>query len=355
MLSPTIIKPPIHLMELGDMQWWFLIVGVVLILFAVIDLLWTALWADGGAGPLTSSLMANTWRGLRSVGERRSRVLSLSGPLCLSLTLAMWVILLWAGWTFIFASGANSLAYTRGPEPVSWVGRIYFVAYTMFTMGNGDFSPTSGTWRIVTALTNGSGMILLTLSVTYVINVLQAVVKKRSFASSVRGVGEGSEVFVTTGWNGENFVQHDLPLDTFASKLSTIASQHKAYPILHYYRSAEQRNSLPIAVAIFDDALSLFRFGVSPEDRPNQPLLETSRSSVKDYLRSVYSLPLQPADQTPPTPDLISLREADISTVSDGEFSDSLEGIGDRRRKILGIVESQAWQWPSAQEDEEQE
>ncbi|MFC7138800.1 potassium channel family protein [Halosimplex aquaticum] len=325
----------------------YLGLGVVLLTLAVTDLLWTTLWVDGGAGPLTSSLMAATWSALKSVGKQHSRLLSLSGPLVLSLTLLTWVGLLWSGWVLVFSAGANALDYTLGPEPVNWVGRMYFVAYTMFTMGNGDFSPTGGVWRIATSLTTGSGMVLVTLSVTYLINVLRAVVQKRSFASSVHGVGTRSESFVVTGWNGDDFDEHNLSLETLASQLSRIASQHNAYPILHYYRSAERRYALPIAVAVFDDAMSLFRFGVTPEDRPSEPLVERGRSSVEDYLKSVYTLPIEPADQPPPAPDLTRLREAGVPTVPDEEFADALGDESDRRRRTLGVVDSQAWQWSS--------
>ena len=332
-------------------RWLFLVLGVVLVVASTVDLLWTTLWVDGGAGPLTALLMAGTWRGLRTFQSRESPVLSLSGPLVLALTLLLWVGMLWAGWVFVFSSGVNALNYTRGPDPVGWIDRIYFVAYTMFTMGNGDFSPTTGGWRLVTSLANGSGMAFVTLGITYVINVLQGVVEKRSFSSSVQGVGKDSETFVTTGWAGEDFKEHDLPLDTFASQLSTIAAQHNAYPILHYYRSAEQRYSAPIAVAVFDDALTVLRFGVTPEDRPNEALLETGRSSVEDYLKSVYSLPLEPATQPPPAPDLSRIREQEVPTVTDDEFADSLEELADRRRRVLGVVESQEWQWPATKEE----
>lgn len=342
---------PIALQASGAVQWPLLVVGLALVVAAVVDLLWTTLWTDGGAGPLTAALMAGTWHGLRSVRSGRSRFLSLSGPLVLSLTLATWVVLLVAGWTLVFGSGANSLAYTRGPEPVSWVGRLYFVAYTLFTMGNGDFSPTSDVWRIATGLTNASGMVLVTLGVTYVINVLQAVVEKRSFASTVRAIGERGDEFVAAGWEEGDFAEHDLTVNDLSSQLSTIASQHRAYPILHYYRGAGRRHSLPIAVAIFDDALTLFRFGVPRQDRPGGPLLATARSSVDDYLRSVYTLPVRPADSTPRAPSLARLRSADVPTVSDGEFGDALSSLDDRRRRLLGVVESQSWSWPRADDE----
>ena len=159
-------------------------------------------------------------------------------------------------------------------------------------------------------------MVFVTLSVTYVINVFQGVVEKRSFMSSVRGVGKQSESFVTTGRDGEDFGEHGPSIDTFVSQLSTIASQHNAYPSLHYYRSAGQRYSIPIIVAIFDDALTVLRFGAVPDDRPNEPLLETGRLSVEDYLKSVYTLPIESATQPSPAPDLARIRKAKIPTVT---------------------------------------
>ncbi|MFC6823744.1 potassium channel family protein [Halopelagius fulvigenes] len=325
----------------------YLLVGISLLTVVITDLLWTILWTNGGAGPLTSPLMRWTWRGLRTVDNGKSRVLTLSGPLVLSLTLGMWIVLLWAGWTFLFASDATALNYTRGPSPVKWVGRGYFVAYTLFTMGNGDFSPTNPVWRTVTALTNASGMILITLVVTYVISVLRGVVNKQSFASSVLGVGETSEAFVRTGWNGDHLQQHDLPIESFASSLSTLAAQHKAYPVLHYYRSKRAQRAAPVAVAVFSDAVTILHSGIDSEQRPNEPVLETAQSSVQDYVQTAMS---PPADQTPPRPDLDRLRDAYIPLVPDEEFDEELESLSERRRELLGVVENQEWQWPSEQQ-----
>ncbi|UPV76701.1 potassium channel family protein (plasmid) [Halorussus limi] len=330
-----------------NVQFLYLLVGVGLLIVGIIDLLWTILWTNGGAGPLTSPLMKGTWRGLKPLGDSNSRVLSLAGPIVISLTLAMWVLLIWAGWTLLFASDANALNYTRGPEPVSWVGRGYFVAYTMFTMGNGDFSPASPLWQTVTALTNASGMVLITLGVSYVTSVLRGVVNKQSFASSVMGVGETAESFVQTGWDGDDLQQHDLPVESFASSLSTLAAQHKAYPVLHYYRSERRQHAAPVAVAVFDDAVTILRDGIDADHRPNELILETAQSGVQDYIRTAMS---PPADRTPPSVDLDRLRDAGISTVSDEEFDEKLSNRADQRRQLFGVVEEQEWQWPSEQQ-----
>jgi hypothetical protein len=259
----------------------YLGLGVLLLVATVVDQLWTALWVDGGAGPLSSRLTTVTWRTLRRIGSARSRLLSLSGPLVLVLTLGVWVGLLWAGWTFVFAGGGQqALIDTRDAQPVTWAGRIYFVAYTMFTMGNGDFTPADGVWQIATALTTASGMLFVTMSVSYVLSILGAVTQKRSFATGVTGIGTRSEVFVETGWDdAEDFHELDLPLDTLSTQLDTLMEQHQAYPILHYYHSEQAKQASAVDVAVLDEALTILECGVPDDHHPNEALLDTPRSS----------------------------------------------------------------------------
>ncbi len=326
---------------------FFLALGSLLLISAFIDILWTTLWANAGAGPLSTRLISGAWHGLRMLGDRQSRLLNLAGPIILTLTLTMWVALIWGGWTFVFAGGENALADTRDVGPISWAERTYFVAYSMFTMGNGDFTPTDGIWQIATSLTTASGMLFVSLGISYVISVLGAVVEKRSFASTVTGIETQSEAFVRDGWNGEDFNELDLPLDTLASDLGRLAKQHKAYPILHYYHSDEADDAAARAVAIFDDALTTLRFGVPETHRPNTPLLNTARSSAQDYLQTLNSIGIQPAEDTPPPPELDRLREADVPTVSEEEFARALDDLSERRRKLLGGVTADAWNWPS--------
>lgn len=330
------------------MNFGYLALGLLLLIVTIVDQLWTALWVDGGAGPLSSVLTMGTWRGLKRLDGSRSRLLGLSGPLVLMLTLVMWVGLLWAGWTFVFAGGGqDALRYTRAPRPVTWTGRIYFVAYTMFTMGNGDFTPGVGIWQIATAVTTASGMLFVTMSVSYVLSVLGAVSQKRSFATGVSGVGTRSEVFVETGWNeeDEDFHELDLRLDTLASELDTLTEQHQAYPILHYYHSEQAKKSSVISVAILDEALLLLRCGVPKKHRPNETLLSAARSSTRGYLQTLNEAYISPADEAPPSPDLDRLREVGIPTVSDDEFAEELDESEERRRKLLGMVQADAWEW----------
>ena len=331
----------------------YLLLGLFLLGLAVVDLLWTTLWVDGSGGPLSSRLATGLWRGLRKLGGRRSRALSLAGPVMLVATLGTWVVLLCAGWTLLFAADPGSLIDTRDPEPVTWAGRIWSVAYTMFTVGNGDFRPRDGFWEIASAVLAATGMTFVTLGVSYVLSVLGAVAVKRSFASGVTGIGARSEAVVERGWDGRDFRALDLPLSALASQLDTLADQHETYPILHYYHSERAQTASAVAVAVLDEALTVLLHGVPEEHRPNAVVLAGARSSVESYLRTLHSAFIQPSERTPPPPDLGRLRARGVPTVSDAAFAEALEALEERRRKLLGMLEADAWPWPEGDPPDE--
>ncbi|WP_226007939.1 potassium channel family protein [Natrinema salinisoli] len=325
------------------------VLGVFLLVAVVVDLLWTTLWVEGGAGPLTSRLMAVTWSGFRRVGDRGARLLTLSGPVILVFGLVTWIALLWGGWTLVFAGAEYPLIDTVGGDPISWSDRVYYTGYTIFTLGNGDLVPRDGPWQIATTLATASGMLFVTLSVTYVLSVLDAVTQKRSFASSVSGLGTRSDEILRTSWNGDEFDGLELSLNALTSQLNTLTANHKAYPVLHYFHTAQSDRAPVTSVALLDDTLTLLRFGVPERTRPSDTIVKNARASVNSYLGTLHEAFIQPADRSPPAPDIEALRDADVPTVADAEFEASVADLHDRRRLLLALVESDVRQWPSSE------
>ena len=325
----------------------YLGLGVLFLAVVIVDLLWTTLWVEGGAGPLTDRLMAWTWKLARRVGGRRPRLLSLSGPAVLVLSLGVWIVFLWAGWGLLFASAENALVDSVGARQVSWSELIYYTGYTIFTLGVGDFIPRGSLWQLVTVLATANGMLFITLSVTYVLSVLSAVTQKRAFATGVSGLGAESTEILRASWDGEAFRGLEVPLNTVASQLNTLTANHKAYPILHYFYTEEPALVPTTSITVLDEALTLLRFGVAEENRPNELLINEARSSVQTYLGIVGDAYVEPADRSPPPPELAALRDAGVPTVSDRKFDDSIADLEERRRTLLGLVESDERRWPS--------
>jgi len=316
----------------------------------IVDILWTTLWVDGGSGPLSGRLTTGVWRSLRVGFGDGSRALSIAGPLILTLTLAMWIALLWIGWTLLFAGGEEAIVSTHTGAPADWSGYVYYVAYTMFTNGNGDYTPTGSRWEIASSVTTATGMAFVTLGVSYILTVLGAVSEKRSFANSVTGLGDRSESFVRTGWTNEEFEGLELPIETLAEQLSLLADKHKAYPILHYYHSEQASRAAAVAVPIFDEATMLFRYGIPEQEQLNPTLVEAARSATESYLETLETAFISPADDAPPPPELDRLRAEGIPTVEDESFDDAVAELRDRRRKLRGVVHADAWEWPPANE-----
>ncbi|ELY74049.1 hypothetical protein [Natrinema pallidum] len=331
---------------------FYLAIGVVILVTGIVDIVWTTLWVDGGSGPVSGRLTTGIWKGLRAATGDRNRALSLAGPLILMLTLATWIGLIWIGWTIVFASEPLAVVNSRTGGPADWWGRFYYVAYTMFTDGNGDYTPVYGgnVWEVASAFTTASGMAFVTLGVSYVLTVLGAVADKRSFASTVTGLGDRSEAVLRTGWNGEDFRGLELTVESLAADLSTLAEQHKSYPILHYYHSEQASRASAVAVPILDEALMLSRYAM-PEGQGLDPaIVENGRSSAQSYLETLDDSFIEPAPSVPRAPDLERLREDDIPTVSDGVFAEELADLTERRRRLLGVVEADAWEWPPVEE-----
>jgi hypothetical protein len=323
-----------------------LTVGLFLLVASIVDLLWTSLWVDGGAGPISSHLSALLWRGLRRVGGRRSRLLSLAGPLILTVTLVTWVALLWAGWVFAFSAADASLVDPHSGDSTDLIGRFYFVGYAMFTMGNGDFSPQGSLWQIAAALTTATGMLVVTMAISYVLSVLSAVSRKRTLASSISGLGRKVEDILQAGFDGEGFHWLDQPLSDFAADINLLAEQHKSYPILHYYHSEHPQDASAVSVALLDEALAVLRYAVPAERRANGAVIASARSSVRNYIDTLEDAFIEPVEHPPAAADLARLEAAGLPTTDADSFAAALDDLSERRCHLHGMVEADAWTWP---------
>lgn len=324
----------------------YAILGTLLVLLAIIDFVWTTLWPDGGAGPVTKRVSLLLWMGIRWIGRDRSLIISMAGPIILVATLVTWILLFWTGWTMLFAADPASIIDTNDNNPVSWTERWYVTGYLLFTLGVGDYIMKEGLWQIIAILAAASGLVFITLGVTYILSVLDAVTQKRAFAESVRGIGDNVTDLVANTWNGKDFHDIDLLLNSFSSQLSTLTSLHNAYPILHYYHSSKRDEELSVAVATLDEALTVLKYGIKEGYGPNKLLLHENRSTIESYIKTLRSGFVSPAELPPPVPDLDGMRDNGLPVVPTEEFLDSLQDLSERRRALLGSLRDNGRSWP---------
>jgi hypothetical protein len=327
------------------------IFGVLLVLLSLVDALWTALWVDGGAGPITRQINSNVWWVMKTlVRSKRNYWLSLAGPVTQTMVVFVWVGLLWAGWVLVYSADPNSLMYDRAsePQPSTFVDRIYFVAYAISTMGNGDFYPSRGSWQILTAFTMLSGILLITMVVSFLLSVISGVTTKQALASQITGLGSSAEEFILGVWDGQGFSGLDLQLMSMTSQLSVLTKQQLAYPILHRYHGASPKDDSMPAIAILDEALTILEYGLPKPYRPAPAILTSARATIRSYLTTLSSDSDYVADHVPPAPDLESLRRAGLPVVNEEAFMESLTELAHRRKLLLGLVEHNSFRWPQS-------
>lgn len=324
----------------------YIVLGVFLISFGAVDALWTTLWVDGNAGPMTRR--HNSWmrRLILRLAGRNHRALSTTGPIVLVTSVLVWAIVPWIGWVLLYSSDTTSLLHTHAKTPATLIDRIYFTGYTMFTLGNGDFGPNGGIWEFITSWASLNGLFVLTLAVTYLLAIIEAVVAKRSFASQVWSLGGNAEEFIIHSWDGRSFPAIELQIVSLTEQLQMVVEQHHAYPMLHYYHEANKKNSVSHNLAVFSEVLLLFGHGIAQSVRPAPSAIYSAQRTVEELLQTLRSAYVAPSNNDTPGPSVLKLAAAGIPMVSQGDLKEAFAERKERRDLLRGFLDSERRQWP---------
>ena len=329
------------------MNWLLLIIGSIITFWTLIEGLWTTLWIDGSSAPITTRITSGIWKAWRAIfKQKRHKALSLAGPLVLFLTVFLWIVFIWIGWALIFYAQAGNLASSKGVNP-NFFGTLWYIAYTMFTVGNGDFLPKGDVWQLLSSLVAFTGMGMVTLSITYLMQIVSAVVTKRSFSSQVTSIAKTPDDFVVAQWTGDSFGAIELQLNSLSGQLAMLNEQHLAFPILHYYHARNPDKSSAGALPVLDDALTIMMECVPEGSRPSTTIVKSLRASVTSYLSTLKAAHIQPKDEAPPLPDWNQMHKEGVPVCSKEEFEEIFRKNADRRKLMFGLTENAAWKWPT--------
>jgi len=328
-------------------------IGVALIAIATVDAIWTTL-STKDAGPISGWVAGHLWFGLRRAhgASRSHRLLSAGGTIIVLATLLTWLFFFWAGWTLVFASSHEAIVDLQTREPVDFVGRIYFAGYAMTTLGTGDVVPVGG-WRIVTILCAASGLVIITLAITYFGPLLGAVTAGRQVATYIASMGTTPQQLIIKAWHEGDLRGLDSYLANLAEMLNSHTQRHHAYPVVHYFHTSDPESAVPLRLAVLDEAITLMRVAVTPEARPHPMSLHVLESATTAYLNILSAVYIDRAEDAPPLPDLAPLREAGIPLLPEEQIQAAFESRAARRQLLLGLVEHDGWSWADVPLDRE--
>ncbi len=331
------------------MPLFWTLVGLGLLLVTALDVFLTIL---GGhtAGPATRLWTAALWRGVLALHERRPAhaMLTLVGPVMVLLTVLFWYAGLVLGAWLILATHPGSIVSNSTRLPADLMQTAYFVPVTVSGLGFGDFVPSGWPWTLLTTSVSLAGAIVLTCSLSYVIAVVGAAVRRRTYALSVFGLGDGpSQMVARLRLEEPRESMHDY-LTTVASSLTETAEQQLTYPVLRYFHTRRKEASPAVATLALAD--SVFLLAQKPPVQRPGPGLAALLDSALDSFAGIKDVS-GTSDVAPHEHATVMTRHAanlGLDTASGSPFALGLDDYLERRDQLVSACRNDGW-GPAAQ------
>lgn len=323
---------------------WLTVVGMAAVTVAMYDVVVTALAVSRGPGPFSGRLSLLAW----NVARRRRqshRVMRRMGTVLLVGTLLTWIGTVMLGWTLVFC-GAPGAVHDDHGRPASTTSRVYFTGSALLGRVGTEYAPGGNVWQLYALAAGANGLILAGLGIAYLIPVVDAVTSKRKLAGWICTLGVTPHQILRTAWNGQGFGQLDLQLVGMTPDVALLGQRLLAYPLVHYFHSSERFRAAAPSLAALDESLTLLRYGVAPEARPDAVTLHAVRAAIAELLDTIEKNFLR-ADipEAPPAPGLRLLADAGVPVVDDDEFRSAVDALAHRRALLRALVEHDGWDW----------
>lgn len=258
--------------------WIMFAAGVLVLAVTLFDFLKTTI-GMAGIGPISGRIAGGLWWSARKVLPGLHRRFGMSfedvvGPGILCGIAGGWIVLSWAGYALMFAPDA-AVTMPHGDD-VSVAETVAFAGASISTVGARLSQAGDGRWDILSAVAAVNGMVMLTLSVSFIMTVWQTTRQARSLAMRVAAL-EG----VADRLSDEALADE---LESLGTDFGGLVVAIRATPVVGFF--ATERNEMSLSLAV----LSLCRLVRRVGDRPKSPKMQVLRMAL-DALATVGTEP----------------------------------------------------------------
>lgn len=246
-------------------------VGGGLVILALVDIYLTVLYPRLSTSVVSFPLNKGIWwlfrLAARAIPRKRKQLLSYSGPTLVVAILVVWACLLLIGFALIVwpALGTDVKA-NQGLTPTDFVTALYFSGFSLTTLGTGDIVPKTSIYQLLTLLEATLGFSTFTLTITYLLSVYSALIRRNTFALSLHhctaSTADSAELLARLGASGElSGAQQDI--SNMARDLMHLLESQNSYPVLLYFRFRETYYALPRMILLAMDTATLIKSGLN--------------------------------------------------------------------------------------------
>ncbi|HVF88630.1 MAG TPA: potassium channel family protein [Blastocatellia bacterium] len=280
----------------------YTVLGVGLLLLVAYDVYVTILHAAGKSGPVSERLTRLIWRVSQRIAFRlsrapRHRMLNAVGPLLMPGVVLVSVILLIVGFALVYYPRMPEQFAVEGDMNISpWLASLYFSGTTLTTIGYGDIAPRSFALRFTALAEGASGLVLISLTITYLISVYQALERKRVIALSYYHQAEGGADavgFIAHHFVSGRFIGIQSNLRTAARDLQEVLESHIEHPIIHYFHPLQVYKGVPRVLFLSLEVFTVIRACLDKEeyeDLCGHPDVKALGTSARHVLGDFASL-----------------------------------------------------------------
>lgn len=330
---------------MGFNSLFLIFLGLSILVIVVIDIFLTVIHLGGG-GILSKPYSEGIWRIFKLFSGRNpeSVILNYAGSFILVSLFFFWISIIWLGFSLIFLADEGSVVDSITDANSNEVGKIYFVGYTLTSLGNGDLKSGSDWWRIMTNIMGMGSIFFVSLVISYLLPVLQTVVAQRTLATYIYQLGNTPEDIILNGWNGKDFSALHKRFSTLETMILKLSEQHMAYPILHYFHADKREYAAPLNLAKLDEALTIREIYQMDKNTDNFNWVPIRRS-LDNYLLKMKGNFITPSSLPPPF-EYPRIHEFwDDIPIPDSALQKKLNELKERRCLLLGLVEKDLWHW----------
>lgn len=265
------------------MNTFFLIIGLFTLTAVLYDFFYTTL-SGSGAGIISEYVIRVTFKILRVFSGKSRKIFTYTGMFVNLSVLLAWSTLLWLGLLLVFSYYPSGITNSDS-EPANLVERLYYTGYVLSTLGIGNFKPVTPFFEVMTAIFSFFGFIFFTTSMTYLISVSSAVIRKRTLSRSISTLGKNPSQIAERLKNLQPSYQ-DQQILSLQQQITSHLVSHQAYPVVHFFSHENQNNCFSINFVRLDEAMTI----LLKEDTVNysgsmgEDELNLLRSTMNDLL-----------------------------------------------------------------------
>ena len=258
------------------LRWLAQGLGAALVALALLDIFLTVLYARIGTAFLTEALGAGVWKLSKAVAPRfpnrwRDRILSFCGPVVLVLAVSTWLTMLVCGFALVVWPKLGTAVVASeplAPTPTDFATAVYYSGTCLTTAFGAELVPRTAFFRVLVPVQSAVGVSVLTLTLTYFLEVYNALLRRNTLALTLHhatgGTGDAAELVAGIGAGGD-FSDARGELSVIATEVMNFYESQHFYPVLIYFRFAEPRYAIARKALVVFDAVSLIRTALDPD------------------------------------------------------------------------------------------